>query len=227
MGSVISADAVEKIARYNEMGLHYNLVANQIYEKRFAGSADPFAESFLPYVIAGLISFDMGRMMGSEPYETRGDGFASRLNCKLHDVSPLLKPLMNTALTEINLQEYRARILEAYNALCTRGKGALHMDSEKSFHVGATKILHFLNPKLFIIVDHNAAMAFRLAHNMPFRNTTQPGYSAEKYIRCMEYVQADILAHGSDKFQALEPSIPITRIYDKLTFVTGYDLSEK
>lgn len=227
MESAILTDATAKIKRFNDMGLHYNLVAIQIYEKRFAGSTDPFATSFLSYIIAGLISFDMGRMMGDKPYEIKDDDFASRLNRKLQSVSPLLKPLMNTALTQVNLQEYRTSIFDAYNALSATGNGALHMDSKKSFPVGATKILHFLNPELFIIVDRNAARAFRLAHNVPFRNTTQPGYSAERYIDCMEYARRDILAYGLDAFKALEPGIPITRIYDKLTFVTGYDLNQK
>ena len=219
MENVILTNATQKIARFNDIGLHYNLVANQIYKKRFAGSTDALAKSFFPYIIAGLISFDMGRMMGAKPYE----GFASRLNHKLQNVSPLLKSLMNTTLTQINLQEYLDPISEAYNALSAKGNDALHMDSKKSFHVGATKILHFLNPKLFLMVDHYAARAFRLAHSVPFRNTTQPGYSAERYIKCMEYAQEDILAYGLEKFQALEPGIPITRIYDKLTFITGYD----
>ncbi|HJX70196.1 MAG TPA: hypothetical protein VJ441_03785, partial [Dehalococcoidia bacterium] len=185
MENVTLTNATQKIARFNDIGLHYNLVANQIYKKRFAGSTDPFAKSFFPYIIAGLISFDMGRLMGAKPYEV----FASRLNHKLQNVSPLLKSLMNTTLTQINLQEYLDPISEAYNALSAKGNDALHMDSKKSFHVGATKILHFLNPKLFIIVDRNAARAFRLSHNVPFRNTTPPGHSAERYIKCMGYAQ--------------------------------------
>lgn len=224
MESVILEKAPEKIARFNGMGLHYNLVANQICKKRFSGNTDPFGKLFLPYIIAGLLSFDMGRMMGNKPYEIKGDHFASRLNHKLQNLNPLLKPLMNTALTQIDLQEHRDAVMKSYNTLCAKGEGALHMDSKKSFRVGATKVLHFLNPRLFIIVDSNAARAFRLAHNVPFRNTTQPGYLAERYIDCMEYARGDILAYSLDKFKALEPGIPITRIYDKLTFVTGYDL---
>ena len=227
MESIIVTNANAKIARFNDIGLHYNLVANQIYEKRFTGSMEPFAKSFIPHIIAGLISFDMGRMMGYKPYEIKGDGFASRLNRKLQNVSLLLKPLMNSALNEVNLQEYHAPIIKAYEALSATGNGALHMDSRKAFHVGATKILHFLNPKLFIIVDKNAARAFRLGHNVPFRNMTQPGYSAERYIDCMQCARRDILAFGLDKFTALEPDIPITRIYDKLTFITGYDNRDK
>jgi len=220
---VILKNATRKIARYNEVGLHYNLVANQIYEKRFADDTDPFDTSFLRYIIAGLISFDMGRMMGKgldAKYEIEAGGFASRLNSKLQEIRPLLDPLINLNLTQTNLQQNSHAIVAAYETLSAKGNGALH-ENTKFFHVGATKILHFLNPKLFIIVDSKAARAFRMAHNLPFRNTTQPGYSAPSYIKCMERARKDILTYGLEQFQALEPSVPITRIYDKLTFATG------
>jgi len=97
----------------------------------------------------------------------------------------------------------------------------LHQDQSKSFYVGTSKILHFLNPELFIIVDSNAARAYRAAWQLPFRNTTQPGYSAELYVECMNREKVDISDYGVDKFRNLEPNTPITRIYDKLTFVTG------
>ena len=94
-------------------------------------------------------------------------------------------------------------------------------EQQKDCHVGATKILHFLNPELFIIVDSNAARAFRETHKIPFKKATQPGYLAELYINCMQCVQGDISTYGFERFQALEPGTPITKIYDKLTVVTG------
>lgn len=227
---MILINAARKVARYNELGLHYDLVANQIYEKRFVGGTAPFHTSFLPYIVAGLISFDMGRMMGKglvAKYEIEAGGFASRLNSKLQEIKPLLDPLINLNLTQTDLPQHSDAIdaiKEAYNTLSAKGNGALHENQTKCFHVGATKILHFLNPKLFIIVDSNAAQAFRDAHNVLFRNATQPGYSALSYIECMKCAQKDILTYGLEQFQALEPSVPITRIYDKLTFATGSGL---
>jgi hypothetical protein len=91
----------------------------------------------------------------------------------------------------------------------------------KAFPVGATKILHFLNPRLFIIVDSNAAKAFKRAPNLRFKNSTQSGYSGDFYVECMRHAQEDIREYGSENFQALERDVPITRIYDKLTFITG------
>jgi hypothetical protein len=63
------------------------------------------------------------------------------------------------------------------------------------------------------------------SHTIPgrgkYRKTTQPGYTCEKYLKCMSIAQTDIIYAGLEKFCALEPGMPIARIYDKLTFATG------
>jgi hypothetical protein len=177
-------------------------------------------------VIAGLISFDMGRMMGAgNKYGFNGKGFASRLNRKLQKIRAVIKPLINCNLIEINPQQHSKVIIKIYNTLSGKGTGALNANQKNAFHVGATKILHFLNPRLFIIVDSNAARAFKKAHPLPFLSSTAPGYSAKLYLQCMECARKDIIEYGVkygvERFQALEPKTPITRIYDKLTFATG------
>ncbi len=220
MVSVILENAVSKITRFNEAGLHYNLVAKEIY-RVCREIESPVDKSFMPYIIAGLTSFDMGRMMGSSKYSFDNGNFAARLYAKLQMVRTLLEPLLYFNLLSIDLQEHNDEINQAYAALSANGPGALHQNQTKTFNVGASKILHFLNPELFIMVDSNAARAFRTAWQLPFRNTTQPGYSAELYIKCMERAKTDISEYGVDNFRALEPNIPLTRIYDKLTFVTG------
>jgi len=218
MNASITANTKEKIARFNAEGLHYNIIANEIY--RWHNYIDPFSKSFLEYVIAGLIVFDLGPRMGSNKYDFER-GFASRLDSKLREIKQLLEPLMKLSLAQIPLQKHCDAVIKAYETLVATGPNALHEDQTKAFHVGATKILHFLNPQLFIIVDRHASRAFRISWNIPFRNTTLPGYSAKRYFQCMEKAQADILAYGIERFKALEPDIPMTRIYDKLTFVTG------
>ena len=216
----ITRNAISKIARFNDEGLHYNLVASEIYKAR-SRIENPFDKSFLPYIIAGLASFDMGRMMGARKYSFDNGCFASRLYSKLQQIRPLLEPLVSLNLLSIDLQEHGDEVKQAYKALSASGPGALHEDQTKSFHVGATKILHFLNPELFIMVDRYAARAFRTAWQLPFRNATQPGYSAELYVECMKRAKTDISEYGIDNFRSLEPNTPVTRIYDKLTFVTG------
>lgn len=81
--------------------------------------------------------------------------------------------------------------------------------------MGATTILHFLNPRVFIIVDSNARPAFQKAHGIP------RAYTSENYVKRLEHAQRHVLEFGLDAFCALEDRVPLTRIYDKLTFVTG------
>jgi len=136
-------------------------------------------------------------------------------------IRPLLEPIINLNLLLVDLQKNGDVIKQAYRILSERGVNALHADRNKHFYVGATKILHFLNPELFIIIDSNAARAFHSAWQVPFKNSTQPGFSAELYLECMKRAWSEIYDYGLNRFQALEPGTPITRIYDKLTFVTG------
>jgi len=218
MSRSITANAKEKIARFNAEGLHYNIIANEIYNKR--KYIDPFSKSFLEYVIAGLTVFDLGPRMGSNKYDFKS-GFASRLDSKLRGIKQLLESLMGISLGQISLQKHSDAVMTAYETLAATGPNALHEDQTKAFHVGATKILHFLNPQLFIIVDRHASRAFRIFWHIPFKNTTQAGYSAKRYFECMEKAQEDISVYGLKQFESLEPDIPVTRIYDKLTFVTG------
>lgn len=217
MVSSILGNTVSKIARFNEEGQHYNLVASEIYRVR-SQVENPFIESYLPYIIAGLATFDMGRMMG---YSYNNGNFVVRLYAKLQQVRPWLEPLLASNLLYTDLQKHSGTIKQAYKALSEPGSGALNKNQAKSFHVGATKVLHFLNPELFFIVDGNAARAFKAAHNIPFRKNAPQGYSAERYVECMKRAKMDISSYGANKFHALEPNTPITRIYDKLTFVTG------
>jgi hypothetical protein len=226
MASSILQNASAKIDRFNDGGLHYNLVASEIYKAR-SQTKKPLDKSYLPYIIAGLASFDMSRMMGASKYSFDNGNFAARLYAKLQMVRPLLEPLLSFNLMSIDLQEHSNEIKQAYTALSARGPGALHQDQAKSFYVGASKVLHFLNPELFIMVDRYAARSFWTAWKLPFRNTTQPGYSAELYVECMKRAKTDIAEYGVDNFRALEPNTPITRIYDKLTFVTGSALLNK
>ncbi|MEE8418774.1 MAG: hypothetical protein V3S02_01530, partial [Dehalococcoidales bacterium] len=128
---------------------------------------------------------------------------------------------VDISLVETELQPISDAVKGVYDILSSEGDDALNENKRYHFHVGTTKILHYLNPKLFIIIDSNAARAFRDSHGIRYKNTTQPGYSAERYMQCIECAQSDILGYKAEQFQSLEMGIPVTRIYDKLTFVTG------
>jgi hypothetical protein len=184
----ILSNATYKIAELNCIGFHYNLVAKAVDNERCIHT-DPLNRSFMRYIIAMLISFDMGRMMVKveEAYDFKDKGFGSLLMLKLHKIRPNLERLMNLSLTEIDLQAYEQDILKAYRELSDDGENALNQKNLNKknghFYVGATKILHFLNSKLFIIVDSYASRAFRKVQGV------KPGYSSRKYLECMKLAQ--------------------------------------
>lgn len=218
-------DLSGKIARYNQLCLHYDLVANAVYGA-WRESQAPFSGEYRPYLIAALLVFDMGRMMGKGPerrYDVAAGGFAARLERKLLQVRRLLEPVIGCSLFEIDLPAHRSRIGQAYNALAADGTDGLH-EQGKAFHVGATKILHFLNPEVFIIVDANAAKLLKAEFHIPYRSAMQPGYSAIRYVRALVEVQEWIQGYGVERFRALEPGTPALRIFDKMAFVCGAGL---
>jgi len=185
--------------------------------------SDPFVSEYMPFLIAALVSFEMGRMMGPDSksrYDKKAGGFATILEKKINAIRPYIIHLVDLGIDDFSARAEATNIKKAYDILSSAGKDELNQRGGE-FHVGASKILHFLNPQAFIIVDSNAARAFRLSHHVNFRKTTQPGYSSDKYIDCMEHAKMDILTFGIQEFCALEEGIPMARIYDKLTFITG------
>jgi hypothetical protein len=214
-------EAHTKLKRYNEYCLHYNLVAEGCYRK-LAEIRYPFSDEYFPYLVAALITFDMGRQMGKgtrSKYDPATNGFAARLQKKLGIIHPLLSPLIHKDLLTISVEHCQEDIKKAYNELTQKNSG-LHA-SNKSFHVGATKILHFLAPDLFPIVDSYAAKVFRTEFKIGFQASTQPGYNSERYIEVMKHARDMIEAYGKDEFRALEPGTPLMRVFDKIVFAHG------
>jgi hypothetical protein len=200
---MILSNAPEKINRYNQVCVHYNLVANGVYKAR-ASMNDLFGTDYLPYIVAALISFDLGRMMGEgiSRYDLHAGGFAFKLHNKLLAIKPIISHLININLCDVNIAEKKSNIITAYERLALSGEGCLNQKGHE-FPVGATKILHFINPELFLIIDSNSAVAFRDFHGINYRNSTQPGYTGEKYVRCLEYAKKDIITFGVKEFCSL------------------------
>ena len=156
-------------------------MAEAIYH--FRESVDPFSPEYEPYIIAGLIAFDMERQMGDGDKYDPDSGFRRRLRTKLQDIQKCLRKTPLVCLDQVELASVETRIAAAYTCLASPGPGSLDA-KERRFHVGATKILHWIAPALFIMVDRNVAESFRKHHAIDFKNGTQPGYSAEKYVEC-------------------------------------------
>ena len=183
-------NAPQKISRYNQFCLHYNLVADAIYQE-LRRSREPLSPAYEPFLVAALISFDMGRMMGEgiiQKYDKTANGFAARLHKKLQGVEPILAPIIHLDIFAGDIDELSSTIKDAYDKLAAGGKGGLH-EQGNEFHVGATKLLHFLNPEMFMIVGRNTARTIRDAFGIPYRNTTQPGYSGNYYVQSLNEVK--------------------------------------
>ena len=211
--------ASRKIAQYNRSCLHYNLAADAIYSELRRLKA-PFSPAYEPFLVAALISFDIGRMMGAgivQRYDPSAGGFATRLHAKLQQVQPALLPVIDTDVLKANLTAVSPAIMDAYEILAAPGQGGLH-EQGNDFHVGATKLLHFLNPEMFLIIDRNTARALQAAFGIAYRNTTQPGYSSKLYVQSLTAVRDMIKEYGARKLRSLEAGTPLMRVFDKVAF---------
>jgi len=217
---MILDNAADDIAHYNKFALHYDLLANGIYQARSKLGA--FSAQYEPYIVAGLIGFDMGRMMGKglSRYDPTEKGFGAWLQLQLRSVQENLGDLLSVDLVEIDLETHAGSIERAYKCLAMTSRDP-RPGEDKQFHVGATKILHWLMPNLFIMLDRNVASAFRDCHGLQYKRTTQPGYSAEKYIQCLGCAQKEIVHYDPERLRAHEPGTPLARLFDKVAWVAG------
>ena len=203
------------LAHYNRIGLHYNLVADSVY-KKLMELKNPFDPQFEPYLIAALLSFDMGAKMGASPF----DRFASRLRRGLSEIKEILNPIIHASLKDVDLEEIGPAVISVYDVLARSGENRM-AERDQKFHVGATKVLHFMNPALFLIVDSNVRTVLRQQFGIPYSSTTQPGYTSGRYLEALKRVKAAITVYGFDRLLALEPETPALRIFDKIAFVNG------
>lgn len=219
---MILKNAADKLNRFNQYCLHYNIVADAAYEK-LRQVDSPFSIEYRPFIIAALISFDMARMMGKgrrQKYDPSIEGFASKLDRKMKEIQPLLEPFTGLCIDNLEVGNGLPGIKTSYKILASKSPNGLH-NEKKYFHVGATKILHFINPEFFPIVDSNSAKTLRKLHDLPYRKSAQPGYSADLYLKVILKIRDIITRYGIDDFRQPEPVAPIMRIFDKLTFAYG------
>ena len=218
-GQGLFEQAADKIRRYNQLCLHYNLVADAVYQKLHS-LGSPFSPSYEAYLIAALTSFEMERMMGKgaeQRYDASVAGFAARLHSKLLQIRPHLEAGVKLSLAELKVEQHAPAIAAAYRALAAGGEAGLNSKGNR-FHVGATKILHFLNPESFAIIDANTAKTHRRVCGVPYIDTTLPGYSSSLYIRSLSAIKDLIATYGLDRFRSLEHGTPTLRIFDKIAF---------
>ena len=194
---------MDYLAAYNKgkRARHYNHIATTVYEARAIG---PLSHDFEHAIIEGLKGFDMARTMKRE--------FSGCLRNCLNEVrkEAAVGNLKDYVLSTVDLTACEAVIKCVYNHLARPGK----LDTKKQSHVATTKILHWLFPDLFLIVDSNVACAFRIHFGVT-------GYSPENYIVCLRKAQNEICLYGPEQFRKLEPGTPEARIFDKIAFAVG------
>lgn len=206
----ILSNCEDKLREYERLGLHYELVAKGIYAQR-QSLATPLSAEYAPYILAGLVAFDMGRSLGD-----RGE-FLANLTAKMENLRVLVESLVDGDLATADLSRHQPAIISAYEDL-------RDLTGQRKFHVGATKILHWISPALFLMIDRNAAAAFADQGYVSFARSTRPGYSGEKYVKCLRAAQEEIGEYGQIPFNRLDPSSPSARTFDKIAFITGRTL---
>jgi len=201
------------IAAYNanpRCANRYNPAAEKIYRERLR-IGDPLLPEFEPCIVYGLKRFDMGRVMGPD--------FSVRLRRSLQDVRtlPFVTTFRASCLSSVDLSFHGSEIMRAYQ--CLAPEGILH--PKKQCHVAATKILHWLFPGLFLMMDSKVAQTFRSVFGVAYVKSTRPGYSAERYLQCLQLAQADIRLFGAARFEMLEANTPEARIFDKIAWASS------
>jgi hypothetical protein len=207
-----------RLDEYNRVGRKYNTVADAIYVQR--KQVHPFSAEYGDCIVEGLVGFDMARTMGDLAQ------FQLRLRSKLRMIWDILDGVLDLSIEKTGLQSWFDKIEQAYDLLASPGQDGLHRDRSKHFHVGTTKILHWLAPDLFIMMDSHVSRAFQRHYQVGYRNSTQPGYTAAKYLFCLQQAQKEVNAFGCDRLFALELETPKARVFDKVSWIVGRQLRD-
>lgn len=197
------SDFHDCVAAYEKAGLHYDLIASSIYAKRREflrknNLGDPPTGEYLRYVAAGLVAFDMGRLMGPAASRYESAGFLGRLQNSL-GVATLTNAFQRLSTSSLATLEFDAQqeqdIQVAHDELSASWvKGAKSVTSR----VGASKILHWLYPDVFIMSDRYVRKALG--------NGT--------YLAQMKQAKSILVSLGVTP----TPEAPVTRLLDKAIF---------
>jgi hypothetical protein len=158
------------------------------------------------------VAFDMARQLGRKKSAKR----AARIKA-LHDVlSKLawrLRPTLNQSISKRCLNRHRMRITKIFDELARYG-GVV---PTQRFVVGATKVLHFLNPKLFLIIDKRVAGSLREIQSTLPRDPT--AYSGARYFEALGVVHDHLRRFGITRMRRLDRGSPLLRTVDKVLFI--------
>ena len=216
--SLLDGNAGRFIVDYNHgpAGPRYNSVAGAVYRAGLE-AGDTLSQRFESAILDGLIGFGMGITIKGSRFTLE-----PRLRHCMEALrnQPAIRAFKGLSLSSADFRACESAIVAAYDGLALAG--TLHPEDQS--HVGATKTLHWLFPNLFLMVDSNAARAYRTHFAVGFRKGNQPGYSSGRYLTCLRQAQREIQMFGVEAFGQLEPGTPEARIFDKIAFVLGKQL---
>lgn len=223
---IIFENVGEKTKCYNKLrrAKNYNDAYKKILNARKGSSSlvnedGSVSEESLKVIEGVLRSFGMGRQMGSI--------FLEKLSNKLkgNELKSILKKLRNMRIGSEEWTNAKDDIRKLYNELSNGGRDSLDAKG-KRFDVGATKIMNFIFPELFVMVDSNVAKTLdQLGLIKIRRKGSTYDFSFEIYWQVMKICKMELeeyrKRHGN--LQSLldmddEPTA-LTRIFDKCTFM--------
>jgi len=157
-----------------------------------------------------LSDFEMDRQMGV--------GFSKKLKKKLenNEIRAVLNKFRNVRIDSPNLNEFKLDAKKLFKTLSSSGENGLSARQD-SFEVGATKIMNFLFPELFVMVDRYVKKALHKSGSLPFRKYW------DIMMICRQELEEWKELHGTiDNLLELDTKpTTLTRVFDKCAFVMG------
>lgn len=211
-----------RIAEYDRQSpRRYNDAADSVYSARRESRCG--ADGHLEAMVEGLEAFGMSRVMG-----TKGDRhsqWTKRFQQRVEIVIDVLGRLTEASLVTVNLETHRQTISDCYESLSGASKDDSSIwrkgDRIVNSPVGATKVLHWIVPELFIMVDANVRRAFK--HCYPEISGKD---AAGTYLEQMQAAQREIRELG-EELPLLCDDLPVARVFDKVAFVVGKGIGER
>lgn len=217
----------DKIEKYDmqRKGQQYNNAYQEVLNARAGNNSlvdedGIVSERSLKRIEEGLRKFEMAR------FGKMDSKFSDKLKKKLQrdDIKEILKKFRNMRIESQEWQKYRDAVKKLYDILSAGGSDGLSADGDR-FDVGATKIMNFLFPELFVMVDKHVTET--LVRKGLIRISRKGGtwdYSFESYWRIMEICNYE-LGQYRERYGSVQSLLEmdkqpttLTRIFDKCCF---------
>lgn len=210
----ILENAAEKIEDYNAQGdakKYYNPAYHKLLNARPLVDVDGSVVDLAVGIIESIMrNFKMARVMSHQ-----FNGLLAR-KLKEDSVKVVLREVRSARIESSILNEHKASSKILYETFSEDGSDSLALE-EMQFHVGATKIMNFLFPDFYVMVDSRVAKALHRSG----------GYYFEKYWDTMRLCRQELdswreMHCDLDSLILLDkPPTTLTRIFDKCAFVMG------